>query len=231
MYIGYYKITKIVRALWLAEKSVCMRVCIHGCGVKMFCFSLANLASTNLKKFSSSKLDKFTLFTHFFVGLNLENRYKEGVSIFLCLSWHFKRQKSVFWKASFCKTRTDYACKTSVVYKTLRLVRISLLTSVIQRVLRFFSGKLFYKSNSKLFSCFCIAWYKHERRWENSRQLWKPLTSSRVCITVSNSPNPSNVYIRLCKHGKRFLLLDYRIKVYGHPVPWSGHPKPDHCIV
>ena len=35
-------------------------------------------------------------------------------------------------------------------------------------------------------------------------------TSSRVCITVSNSPNPSRVYIRLCKHGKRFLLLKYR---------------------
>ena len=33
------------------------------------------------------------------------------------------------------------------------------------------------------------------------------MTKSRVCITVSNSPNPSRVYIRLCKHGKRFLLL------------------------
>ena len=32
-------------------------------------------------------------------------------------------------------------------------------------------------------------------------------TSSRVCITVSNSPNPSRVYIGLCKHGKRLLLL------------------------
>ena len=40
-----------------------------------------------------------------------------------------------------------------------------------------------------------------------SRQLCKPSTSSRVCINVSNSPNPSRVYIRLCKHGKRFLLL------------------------
>ena len=41
-----------------------MRVSKHGCDVKMFCFSRANHASTNLKKFSSSKLDKFTLFTH-----------------------------------------------------------------------------------------------------------------------------------------------------------------------
>ena len=26
--------------------------------------------------------------------------------------------------------------------------------------------KLFYKSNRKLFSCVCIAWYKHSRGWE-----------------------------------------------------------------
>ena len=98
---GIYKVTKIVRALWLAERSVCMRVCKHGCALKMFCFSRANHASTNLKKFSSSKLDKFTSFTHSFVGWNLENRYKESVPIFFRLSWHFKRAKSVFWKASF----------------------------------------------------------------------------------------------------------------------------------
>ena len=35
-----------------------MRVCKHGCGVKMFCFSCANHASMNLKKFMSLKLDK-----------------------------------------------------------------------------------------------------------------------------------------------------------------------------
>ena len=110
---NYYKITKIVRALWLAKRSVCMRVCKHGGGVKMFCFLRANHASTNLKKYSSSKLHKFTLFTHSFVGWNLENRYKESVSIFFRSSWHFKRKKSVFWKASFCHTRTDYTCKTS----------------------------------------------------------------------------------------------------------------------
>ena len=45
-----YKITQIVRALWLAERRVCMRVYKHGCYVKMFCFSRANHASTNLKK-------------------------------------------------------------------------------------------------------------------------------------------------------------------------------------
>ena len=49
--------------LWLAERSVYMRVCKHGCDVtKMFCFSWVNHMSTNLKKFFSSKLNKFTLF-------------------------------------------------------------------------------------------------------------------------------------------------------------------------
>ena len=141
----------------------------------MFCFLSANHASTNLKNFSSSKLE-----THSFVCWNLENRYKEGVSIFFLSSWHFRREKPVSWKASFLQNK-NYASKT------LWLVRISLL---IRGVLRFFSGKLFYKSNRKLLSCVCIAWHKHSRRWENSRQLYKPETKSRVCIIVSNSPNP-----------------------------------------
>ena len=31
VYMYIYKITKIVRALWLAERRVCMRVCKHTC--------------------------------------------------------------------------------------------------------------------------------------------------------------------------------------------------------
>ena len=30
---------------------------------------------------------------------------------------------------------------------------------------------------------------------------------------LHNSPNPSRVYIRLCKHGKRFLLLKYQLYI------------------
>ena len=61
--INFIKKTKIVWVLWLAERSVYMRVCKHGCDVtKMFCFSWANHTSANLKKFFSSKLNKFTLF-------------------------------------------------------------------------------------------------------------------------------------------------------------------------
>ena len=60
--IGLYKITKIVCALWLADRRVCMRVCKHGCGVKMFCFSRAIHAIKNLETFLSWKLHTFTLF-------------------------------------------------------------------------------------------------------------------------------------------------------------------------
>ena len=51
--------------------------------------------------------------------------------------------------------------------------------------------------------------FLHSRGWENSRQLYKPQTLSLVCITVSNSPNTSHVYIRPCKHRKHFPLLKY----------------------
>ena len=109
---------------WLAVRSVCVRVCKHGCGVKMFCFLRANHASTNLKKFFSSKLDNFPLFTHSFVSGNLENHYKEGVSIFH-LSWQMvinlasvslSNKKVNFYtcpRLTFLKTNaTENACKS-----------------------------------------------------------------------------------------------------------------------
>ena len=96
--------------------------------------------------------------------------------------------------------------RTSVVYKTWRLVRICLLIIALnKRVLLFFSGKLLYKSNRKLFSWVCISWYKHSRG----------CYPSRVCITVSNSPDPFRVYIRLCKLGICFLLLKWTLHFKG----------------
>ena len=62
--IHSYKITKIVRALWLAERCVCVRVCKHGCDIKLFFSSRANLRKHEFEKILSGKLDKFTLFTH-----------------------------------------------------------------------------------------------------------------------------------------------------------------------
>ena len=192
IYVYIYKIIKIVLPLWLAERRVCMRVCKHGCDIKMFCFSRANHASTNLKKALSWKPRQF-YFIHFI--------QKHAVSIFFRLSWHFKREKTRILEG-ICFAKQGLITRTSFVYKTSRLVRICLLISALnKRVLPFFSGKLFYKSNRKLFSCVCTSWYKHSRGWENSRQLRK------------SSTNPSRVYIRLCKHAKSFLLLKYNLHV------------------
>ena len=95
-----YKITKIVHALWLADRCVCMRVCKHGCGVEMFRCSGANHASKNLKKFLSWKLHKLKYLIYPFPPrLTLGNLYKHTVSTFSLISWHFKREKPLFWKA------------------------------------------------------------------------------------------------------------------------------------
>ena len=61
------------------------------------------------------------------------------------------------------------------------------------------------------FSWTSLPSYKHERGWENSRQLCKPETKSRVCITVENSPNASSAHIRLCKHRKKVFYCFYKI--------------------
>ena len=90
------------------------------------------------------------------------------------LSWHFNLEisilESIFLQNKNWSRVQDFVCKT------LRLLRISLLISAITEFCVFFSGKLFYIRNRKLFFCVCIAWYKHSWVLENSRQLFKPST-------------------------------------------------------
>ena len=137
-----------------------MRVCKHGCDIRCFAFRALITQARIWKSFSDENSTSLLIFPHSFISWNLENLFKQAVSTFFRLSWHFKREKSVFWKASFCKTRTDYMCKTL---------------------------------------CTRLA-------------------------TVSNSPNPSRVYIRLCKHGKRFLLLKWEYR------PWNDIRITESCL-
>ena len=172
-------------------------------------FSRANHASTNFKKFLSWKTRQVYLIYPFPRRLKLGESLETCSVNFFRLSWHFKREEPSFWKASFLQ-KQGLITRTSFVRKTSRLVRISLLISALnKRVLLFSLESYFKKSNRKFFAFVCISWYKHSRGWENSRPLCKPETKSSVCTKVSNSPNPSRVYIRLFKHGKRFLLLKY----------------------
>ena len=50
--LSFYKITKIVRTLWLAERSVCMRVCKHGCDIRCFAFRTLITQARIWKSFS-----------------------------------------------------------------------------------------------------------------------------------------------------------------------------------
>ena len=84
-----YKITNIERAHWLAERRVCTRVCKHGCDVKMFCFSRANHASTNLKKFLVETRQGYFIYP-FPCLVKLGKSLQTPVSIFFRLSWQFK---------------------------------------------------------------------------------------------------------------------------------------------
>ena len=83
-----------------------MSVCKHGCGVKMFCFSCANHARDEFEKVFEFKTRQVYFICPFLRQVKLGKSLQKK-----CVN--FKREKSVFWKASFCKTRTDYAHKTS----------------------------------------------------------------------------------------------------------------------
>ena len=148
-----YKITKIVRALWLAERRVCMRVCKHGSGFKVFCFSRANHASRDLKNFLSWKLDTFTLFTHFLVGWNLENLQKHAVSIFFAWADILSEKNPYFGKHLFCKTKIGYAYKLRV-QDFVTGKNFSFNHCPKQGVLRFFSGTFFIKAIENFFPVF-----------------------------------------------------------------------------
>ena len=109
----YYKITKIVRVLWLAERRVCMTVCKHGCDVKMFCFSRANHASTNLKKVLSWKTRQVYFIYPFPHRLNLVKSLETCCVNFFRLSWHFKRKNAYFGKLFFLQNKDGLRVQAS----------------------------------------------------------------------------------------------------------------------
>ena len=109
---------------------------------------------------------------------------KHALSIFFAIFFDISSEKiPYFRKPLFCKTRTDYASKTlCCVHDFTTGENFSFNQRHNKEFCVFVSRKLIYKTNRKLFSCICIAWYKHSKGWENSRQLWKRSTSPRICI-------------------------------------------------
>ena len=106
----FYYYLFIVRELWLAERRVCMRVCKHGCDVKMFCFSRANHASTNLKKVLSWKTRQVYFIYPFPRRLKLEKSLETCcVNFFFAWADILSEKNPYFGKHFFFgKTKTDY---------------------------------------------------------------------------------------------------------------------------
>ena len=106
----FYKITKIVRALWLAERPVCMRVCKHGCDANLFGFPRANHASTNLKKGFELKNSISWLYLPISSSVETWKIFRNMLCQFF-FAWAdiLSEKNPYFGKHLFCKTNTDYA--------------------------------------------------------------------------------------------------------------------------
>ena len=148
-------LTNIVSALWLAERSVCMTVCRHGSwqqDVSLFAwkhkfekgFELKNSSSLLYLPISSSA-ETWKIFR------NMQRQR------FFARADILSEKNLYFGKHLLCKTRTDYAYKFRV-QDFVTGKNFSFNQRSEQESFAFSSWKLFYKSNSKLFSCLCISW-------------------------------------------------------------------------
>ena len=126
--VFFYKITMIVCTLLLAERSVCMRVCKHGCDMKCFAFCALIMQARIWKSFSDQNSTSLLLLHPFLCWLKRGKSLETSCVTFFGLSWHFKREKSVFLESIFLQNK-NWLCMQDFVYKTLQLVRISLLIS------------------------------------------------------------------------------------------------------
>ena len=204
VHISFYKITKIVCTLWLAERRVCMRVCKHGCDVKMFCFSCANHASTNLKKVLSWKTRQIYFIYPFPCRLKLEKSLETCcVNFFFAWADILSEKNPYFGRHLFCKTKTDCACKLRVQDFTTGK-NLSFNQCSKQESFAFFSQESYFiKAIENFFPVFAYPDI-------NTPGVGRILDSyANPRRTISISPNPSHVYIRLRKHGQRFLLLNF----------------------
>ena len=163
---------------------MCLHESMQTC-VESRCFALRALITQPriLKSFwveNSTNLNIYPFPRRVKLGKSLQT----CCAIFYRLRWHFKREKPFFGKHLYCRTRTDYTLIKLRVQDFATGKNFSFNQWPKQRVFLFFLGKLFNKSNWKLLSCACIAWYKHSRGWENSWQLCEPETRYRVWFLV-----------------------------------------------
>ena len=91
--IAFYKITKIALVLWLAERHDCTKVCKQSCALKMLCCE-----------------GQVYLIYPLPWLLTLGNIYKHVGLKFFSVSWHSKREKSIWFEIVFQQKQTWLQC-------------------------------------------------------------------------------------------------------------------------
>ena len=121
----------------------------------------------------------------------------------------------------------NWLCEADFVYTILWLVRISLLIRAITESFAFFSGKLFYKSNRKLFFL-CLPSL-------NTRAVKRILiTLSRIIPTplafISGYANTENVFYCLSLTLSLRLIYCNTLKFQDEPCLRIGQLNPRYCF-
>ena len=96
--------------LWLAKRRVCMRVCKHGCDIKVFCFSHANHVSTNWKSFELNIQQVYVIypFAHWL---------KLGKSLQKCCVNVFLLKLTKFWARKICILESIFFAKQELIMR------------------------------------------------------------------------------------------------------------------
>ena len=130
-----------------------MRVCKHGCGVKMFCFSRANHASTKFENVLEFKTRQVYFIYSFLRRLKLgKSLQRRRVTFFFRLSCHLSKKSPYFGKHLFAKqvliTRARLGGQDFATGKNFSF------NQCMQRVLHFFAESYFIKVIENFFPVF-----------------------------------------------------------------------------
>ena len=116
-YDAFYKITKIICVLWLAERRICMRVCKHSCDIKIFCLFARLSCKHEFEKGFELKNSTSLLYLPIFSYVETWKIFRNMLCQF-AFPWAdiLSKKNLHFGKHLFCKTKTesDYAYKLRV---------------------------------------------------------------------------------------------------------------------
>ena len=180
-----YKITKIVCELWLAKRSVCMRVCKHGSVVASRCIGFCVLFTRTWiwKSFQVQNLTSLFYLPIPSLAETCKIFTNKLCQFFFRLSWHFKWENPYFGKHLLAKQEL--------------IARL--------RVQDFATGKnsSFNQGTTKSFAFLLGNVILYTRGVGRILDSYANLRRSLGFAQLSRIlPTP------LCKHGKRFLLLN-----------------------